>query len=505
MIINKRLGFATNSSSTHSVVIGTGLEKDEILNFNPFSFGWEFFTLQSREAKIKYISVVLLDSIRYLWDSRVKLNNTYREAIIDIEHGCFNNKEVQAVVEIMRLFLKPYHKDVLNCLHLEGNETPEAVYHKFLQECANGYVDHSSDNAEYIHVKMGPERFKKVVDQLLDEKVLILGGNDNSSEDHKYSEYPVKEFSDAIEYDNIRFDPDNKKFIWFDVNTGERIIAGLEPSTPIKTSYPLLVDLNVTDKCGLKCQYCYRSCDDKGEHASFKDVTDAVDVLADAGTLEVAIGGGDVLEYPHILKTMAYCRESGIVPNLSIAYLPWQDKSQVMKFLHLVHLAGSIGVSVGYTGRVKEIKTYCDKNNVPLSKFVLHIIPGVVCMQLLEELLELAWLNGLGVLLLGYKHVGKGVTYKALNRECLERWPELLYKLKEENKLGTISVDTAAIQKHEEALVKLGVSSKYYIKEEGKVSCFIDPVKKLIAPSSYSLEVHKYNNVSEIMHIYKTF
>ena len=62
-IHNIRFGFATNSSSSHSIIF-------DPINYSHYSdsndsesFGWEFFTLASKEAKDEYMTAMLLQNI----------------------------------------------------------------------------------------------------------------------------------------------------------------------------------------------------------------------------------------------------------------------------------------------------------------------------------------------------------------------------------------------------------------------------------------------------------
>ena len=55
-ISNIRLGFATNSSSTHSIIILPGQVDDMVWEGE---FGWQNFTLASSGAKMLYLAVCM--------------------------------------------------------------------------------------------------------------------------------------------------------------------------------------------------------------------------------------------------------------------------------------------------------------------------------------------------------------------------------------------------------------------------------------------------------------
>ena len=69
---NIRLGFATNSSSSHSIVFWP--EDLPIPPTDEFhQFGWENFTVSDREGKRNYLAYQLFESIR----SKFTKNHTY--------------------------------------------------------------------------------------------------------------------------------------------------------------------------------------------------------------------------------------------------------------------------------------------------------------------------------------------------------------------------------------------------------------------------------------------
>jgi len=64
---NIRLGFATNSSSSHSIVIlADGMRVDDVASDGQDCFGWENFTLASKEEKRRYMAVILKDNFSWL-------------------------------------------------------------------------------------------------------------------------------------------------------------------------------------------------------------------------------------------------------------------------------------------------------------------------------------------------------------------------------------------------------------------------------------------------------
>ena len=59
-----RLGFATNSSSTHSIIVLPSARSEEP-NMGLGSFGWDNFVLKREDSKKHYLALILARSLNY--------------------------------------------------------------------------------------------------------------------------------------------------------------------------------------------------------------------------------------------------------------------------------------------------------------------------------------------------------------------------------------------------------------------------------------------------------
>jgi hypothetical protein len=81
-------------------------------------------------------------------------------------------------------------------------------------------------------------------------------------------------------------------------------------------------------------------------------------------------------------------------------------------------------------------------------------------------------------------------TFQA-NRRRIHKWGPFM----------TLSMDTEMVRSTETFLAKHGIKAELYMRNEGRVSCYIDAVAMTIAPSSYCDEklYRDYNfNVMDI-------
>ena len=82
-IENIRLGFATNSSSLHSIVIlPDKIRPDKDYTDHPGEYGWDNFTLVSQLEKRRYMAILLKPHIEELIGS--ELTTTLLENLLDV-------------------------------------------------------------------------------------------------------------------------------------------------------------------------------------------------------------------------------------------------------------------------------------------------------------------------------------------------------------------------------------------------------------------------------------
>src|SRR3989339_62850 len=83
-------------------------------------------------------------------------------------------------------------------------------------------------------------------------------------------------------------------------------------------SAPTEAHFSITEKCSSGCAGCYMdSCGETAVDLSLEEVKAVLDTLRAMGVFHVALGGGEAFERPDFEDIAAYCREIGLVPNLT--------------------------------------------------------------------------------------------------------------------------------------------------------------------------------------------
>lgn len=525
--INLRTGFATNSSSSHSIIYSADPSKfPDCYELGHNEFGWQWFLQKSRKEKLRYI-------------------------VQSLEN--WNTEKIAEYLDI----------DVSEVEDVWSN---------------TGYIDHDS-------VGMIPHELMKTV--LNDDSFAILGGNDNTDPPdwtNVFDEIDVSDikeaknaYSESVENNERVIRVSNRSFLiaepqavtTFNFFTGEKIRYNPTGENPeVYLSVPELVDIKITDFCPYGCDYCYQDSTVDGIHGDTTAIFSMIDYMKDLGVFELAIGGGEPTLHPDfdgIIERCINTNDKGmfIVPNFTTRNLSI-FKKDIDYVANLLNSIGGFAYSVDEPNDVERYKNlidyWFDAFNRPFKEFRLNprigyetnakiisditrIIEGLfskVSFQVVlggmnreqyKELVEsvenlirhfnqrlqqasnewnnvrdliiiYARRNNLkphfivvippyffddedksllpSIMLLGYKTTGRGSE------------PEYDYSengikdLLSSSPMFNIGIDTAAAQQMKNQIEELGIPPESYYIKEGVASCYIDAVSMKMAASSYN-------------------
>jgi hypothetical protein len=440
-IQNIRFGHACNSSSTHSIIFypeGHN-EKDQLGGTEGNHYEWNDFVLTSKEAKLGYIGVLLKDAV-----ARKKLPTYIWEY---------------------------YVKDWLDCVPIDME---------------NGGIDHAShiliprQAATNMPDKEFFEEFKR---HILDDKIVIYGGNDNKGEDDSYCG-PSGNFRKSHvhclrgrSYEYVRKDPVYGYWTQFNRRSGCKLRMAFDDRKITCASLPELVDLKITNRCKKKCSYCYQDSHKDGKHAHLYDIERIIEALSHLGVFEIALGGGETTSHPDFIKILEACTGHGIVPNFTTRDIDWfKNEKNVDAFKkHCGRVAFSVETEHGFE-HVMSVVNYHHLNND--CRVAIQCIDGVSDLEFVLKSSKLP------VVLLGYKETGRGA--KSYVRNSIPTTFEQAYEAYQSSKVWNgLGIDTKYIADHREEIEKAGVHKNLYTTREGVYSMYIDAVKSQMGESSY--------------------
>lgn len=451
MIFNLRLGFATNSSSSHSILLLGGMGTRES---HDDGYGWSNFTLGDTDAKLHYLGSQLGHQLGYqTWGDDVREEN------------------LAVLAEIERLTgIKFFDVD---------------------------YVDHQSTWAfprEWFSAEALDREFvQALVEFLSRDDVTVLGGNDNS-DDHPLAEahpdsrwwFPFVESRGM----NMVARDDGTHWVFFDRRNGNKArFAFAAGEAPQRGYAPELVDIKITDYCPFGCPFCYQDSTPEGRHASLLDVTNIARRLGEAKVFEVAIGGGEPTLHPDFAGILEVFKAHGIVANFTTKNLAWLNKGPNMR--RIAAASGSFAYSVQTledvekfiatleaSGWIDAKREQADRAPMP----TLHIVMGTVTEEEFRKMLALADIAPcIPVTLLGWKHTGRADEMP--EHPYMDWWLRVV-----RGEVNRIGIDTALAAEAQAAGQLDDVPKWMYHTTDGPWSCYIDAVNGTLAPSSWQPE-----------------
>ena len=259
------------------------------------------------------------------------------------------------------------------------------------------------------------------------------------------------------------------------------------------------MDIKITNKCDRKCPFCHENSTPDGKHAdlfapSFLDTLHPY--------TELAIGGGNPLEHPDLLRFLLRCKEQQWIPNMTVNQYHFEQNFDFIKQLVNAKLIYGLGISLVYPSlefmeKVKQIPNA-----------VIHIIAGIWQRSTIEKLAH----QGFKILILGYKQVRRGKdNYEKLSsniEHCIENLKNYLSEMIKENWFDVISFDNLALNQLD---VKNTLEmddeewKEFYMGDDGingslsSSSMFIDMVERKYAINSCSMERYDLRDTIEEM------
>lgn len=278
--------------------------------------------------------------------------------------------------------------------------------------------------------------------------------------------------------------------VFYSVNLadGTKVRAKLYNSDSENTvCYPESLDLKITNYCEANCPWCHENSTVKGKHADYKWLSQFIDSIP-PGT-ELAIGGGDVLTYPHLKDMLKRMRARFLIPSITVNIKTLRNNSESLKEI-LQYIYG-LGISIDSPNQLKSeshLQPYFRYKNT-----VFHVIAGLWNE---EDLLKLSSLyqEAFGalpkVLILGYKNFGRGKLYLDTKAnqiaKNIKELQKALQKKEFRNKFKVIALDNLAVDQLSPQNMFNNNFSSVFLGEDGVYTMYIDAVNQVAGISSYS-------------------
>ena len=447
-VFNVRAGFATNSSSSHSIIMMPAGARVRSQEYDAFRYGWEEFTLADRESKSAYFATQLYQAL----DSR--------------------NLPKDVSIEMIN--------DWLGTEYEPGDFEDAYVDHQSTWSLANGDED------------LNPEMVRAMRDFVMRPDVVILGGNDNDHGQTPPDGSFRNELTEAVgDHSYSRVRQDGRYWSLYNTWNGNKVRFSIDDSAPDyeKSTYPELVDLKLTDQCPYQCAFCFQGSTPQGQHASLDTLVPIIQSLGRMGVFEIAFGCGEPTHYPYLREVLEITAACGIAPNFTTFGVDWLRDERLVETVK--KYVKAIGVSVHNARDLNKVAKIREVLGNTVRVMAQHVV-GSVDMEVTASVMEETWKGRYDILLLGYKRVGFGADIEPHDMTGLDT----LLRLRQDqsqrywgSNFSMLGVDTSFVQQFDPILQDLGIPSVLKTSEEGKFSMYIDAVTGAQGPSSYMPEL----------------
>lgn len=275
--------------------------------------------------------------------------------------------------------------------------------------------------------------------------------------------------------------------VYFEDGTKVRVVIDSNVENP-QCDFPDSIDMCISKKCDNGCAFCYNNSTPDGNIASH-----VRPLIWNYKGGEIAFGGGDVFSYYPLLNELLKCRHSNIFASITINQADltkstgWygleKSRTDCLKEALESKTINGIGISMVRPFTDEEIKIIDELSDIR-DTVVIHVINYIFSPKLLDSIKKLKRRK---VLILGYKHLGRGVDYISKNTSRLVSnfmWLEEDGGLEELRKCcNLVMTDTLAAQ-------QLNIPNKISDWEhrfqgpEGSCTMYIDAVEHTYGISS---------------------
>lgn len=252
----------------------------------------------------------------------------------------------------------------------------------------------------------------------------------------------------------------------------------------MKSSFPYLVDISVGNFCPFGCPMCYTSSTTKGTYAdSYFLGSHLSDVLLKSNVFNVVFGGGEPTlyndKYTGFDYLLSHYKNKNFVIGVTTRNYDYWKKDTFKREIEQIDSVAISGSSLEDLKKIKVLSEKIRETNYTCKVYVQTIL-GLEPYDKLKKFLMTAkesYLNNITIL--GYKNFGFGENITPF--EIPDDWISFV------KELGiNIGIDSILVKKYRQKLIDKRVPKYYLVGAEGESSCYIDALKQVIKPSSFT-------------------
>lgn len=274
---------------------------------------------------------------------------------------------------------------------------------------------------------------------------------------------------------NIKKYKNGNYIVLIDTDCGTKIRYNNEDS--LEPEFPESMDITISKKCNMGCEFCYAGCTPNGVHADIM-APSFIDKLRPY--TELALNGNEPL-HPDLVPFLEKCKKLNLIPSLTVNQVTFMKNIELLHELCDKKLIYGLGISLQDSNDnfIEEAEQFPNA--------VIHVVNGIVSIAQLANLGN----HGLKILILGYKRVGRGVEYENENESNINDAKMFLkHYIKDIISWGwfeVVSFDNLAIEQLDvRNIMSEDEWNDFYMGEDGQFSMYVDMVDNYFAKNSMS-------------------
>lgn len=256
--------------------------------------------------------------------------------------------------------------------------------------------------------------------------------------------------------------------------------------------FPESIDLSIGTRCDGGCKFCYINASPNGIDAELLNHK-FLDTLHPY--TEIAINGNSIY-HPELVPFLEKLRRKHILVNITVNQIHFERKEELIADLVNRGLIKGIGISLRNPTPefISRVKKY--------SNAVIHCINGILKPSDIETMRD----HDLKLLILGYKDLGRGVSYMEDYGAAVRARQRYLYDVLPTlpNHFKVVSFDNLAIEQLDvKRILSPEQWEEFYLGDEGTASMFIDLVTGKFGVSSLCKEDEMFPITDNIVDMFK--
>ena len=259
---------------------------------------------------------------------------------------------------------------------------------------------------------------------------------------------------------------------------------GLLECGRVRSPVPETIDLKITDKCPMGCEYCYMDSTPRAPHADLGEVLGWLDAF-DQPPYQIAIGGGEPTIHPDFVDFLEAVLARGIVPSYTTAGVNLDDEIIGATNTYCGGVAITYHPHQGIDWFKERYHRLSEELDVQVN---IHLLVDCDIMENLDDVVHILREDDTIVLLAYYQDVGRADADRLPPQEVYHE--ELPQNVRWLSDRGVSFAFSEGLMPWVMSRPELPMHHRFMMSSEGIFNCYVD-MDGTMWPSSFTTHSFK--------------